>query len=114
MLLLLIKLFMYSYLTEMKIQNFITELNYINFRDIQEHVENIKMNFVYLNLERFSQKKKKKVAEPLPENMPEEIKMLVLRKRNEILDKVRDCISNFLNPSKINFYDPIRGDFNRG
>ena len=54
------------------------------------------------------------VAEPLPENMPEEFKVLVLRKRNEILDKVRDCISNFLNPSKINFYDPTRGDFNRG
>ena len=42
--------------------------------------------------------------------MPEEIKVLVLRKRNEILDKVRDYINNFLNPSKVNFYDPIRDD----
>ena len=49
--------------------------------------------------------------EPLPENMPEEIKVLLLRKRNEILGKVRDYINNFLNPSKINFYDPTRDDF---
>ena len=51
------------------------------------------------------------VAEPLRENMPEEIKVSVLRKRNEILDKVRDYINNFLNPSKVNFYDPPRDDF---
>ena len=51
------------------------------------------------------------VAEPLPENMPEEIKVLVLRKRNEILYKVRDFINNFLNPSKKNFYDSTRDDF---
>ena len=38
------------------------------------------------------------VAKPLPENMPEEIKVLVWRKRNEILDKVRDNINNFFNP----------------
>ena len=43
------------------------------------------------------------VVEPLPENMREEIKVLVLRKRNKILDKVRDYINNFLNPSKVNF-----------
>ena len=43
--------------------------------------------------------------------MPEEIKVSVLRKRNEILDKVRDYINNFLNPSKANFYDPPRDDF---
>ena len=47
----------------------------------------------------------------LPENMPEEIKVLVLRKRNKILDKVRDFINNFLNPSKISFYNPTRDDF---
>ena len=58
------------------------------------------MNFVGLDLERFSQQKKAIVADPLPENMPEEIKVLVLRKRNKILDKVRDYINNFLNPSK--------------
>ena len=32
--------------------------------------------------------KKMIVAEPLPEDMPEEMKVLVLRKRNEILDTV--------------------------
>ena len=57
----------------------------------------------------FSKKKKKKtVAEPLPENMSKEIKVLVLRKRNKILDKFRDYRNNFLNPSKINFCDPTR------
>ena len=55
---LLIKLFMHFHLTEMKILNFIIQLNYINFTDIQEHVENIKMNFVGLDLERFSQQQK--------------------------------------------------------
>ena len=55
--------------------------------------------------------KKTVVAELLPENMPETIKVLVLRKRNGILDKVRDYISNFLNQSKINFYDPTCDDF---
>ena len=43
--------------------------------------------------------------------MPEEIKVLVLRKRNEILYKVRDFINNFLNPSKKNFYDSTSDDF---
>ena len=72
------------------------------------------MNFVGLNLEHLFlslSKKKIVVAEPLPENMPETIKVLVLRKRNGILDKVRDYISNFLNQSKINFYDPTCDDF---
>ena len=43
--------------------------------------------------------------------MPEEIKVLVLCKRNKILDKIRDYINNFLNPSEINFNDPTRDDF---
>ena len=43
--------------------------------------------------------------------MPEEIKVLVLRKRNEILYKVRDFINNFLNPSKKFFYGSTRDDF---
>ena len=61
------------------------------------------MNFVGLNLEHLFlslSQKKIVVAEPLPENMPETIKVLVLRKRNGILDKVRDYISKFLNQSK--------------
>ena len=43
--------------------------------------------------------------------MPEEIKMLVLRTVNKILDKVRNYINNILNVSKINFHDPTRDDF---
>ena len=43
--------------------------------------------------------------------MPEEIKLLVLRKRNEIVDKARGYINNFLNLSKINFYDATRDYF---
>ena len=43
--------------------------------------------------------------------MPEEIKMLVLRTVNKILDKVRNYINNILNLSKINFHDPARDDF---
>ena len=51
------------------------------------------------------------VVEPLPENMPKGIKVSVLRKRNEILQKVKDYINNFLNPSKVNFFGPSRDDF---
>ena len=36
------------------------------------------------------------VAEPLPESMPEEMKVLVLRKRNETLQKVKHYITIFL------------------
>ena len=34
-----------------------------------------------------------------------------MRKRNEIHYKIRDYINNFLNPSKVNFYDPTLDDF---
>ena len=40
------------------------------------------------------------VAEPLPDNMPEEIKMQVLRNRNDLLSKVKSDIDTELNPSK--------------
>ena len=40
------------------------------------------------------------VAEPLPDNMPEEIKMQVLRNRNDLLSKVKCYIDTELNPSK--------------
>ena len=39
---------------------------------------------------KFFSKKKTIAATPLPENLPEEIKVLVLCKRNKILDKIRD------------------------
>ena len=55
--------------------------------------------------------KKMLVAEPLPDSMPEEMKVLVLRKRSEILQKVKDYVNNFLNPCKINFFEPSRYDF---
>ena len=66
------------------------------------------MNLVGLNLESCSQKT---VAEPLSDNMPEEIKLLVLRKRNETFDKARGYTYIFLNPSNINFYDATRDDY---
>ena len=50
------------------------------------------------------------VAEPLPESMPEEVKVLVLSKRRKILLKVKGYIKDFLNPSKAKFFDPSRGD----
>ena len=37
--------------------------------------------------------------------------MFVLHKRNEILQKVKDYINDFLNSSKVNFFDPSRNDF---
>ena len=43
--------------------------------------------------------------------MPEEVKVLVLSKRKEILLKVKDYINDFLNPSKTNFFGPSRDDF---
>ena len=45
--------------------------------------------------------------------MPEEKKLLVLHKRKEILQKVKDYINNFLNPSKVHFFDPLRDDFTK-
>ena len=47
----------------------------------------------------------------MPENILEAIKMLVLHKRNEILDKDKDYINNSLNPSETNFYESSRDDF---
>ena len=55
---------------------------------------------------------RKIVAEPLPDNMPEEIKMQVLRNRNDLLSKVKSYIDTELNPStKKNFYDSSRSDY---
>ena len=95
----------------MKIQNFITSL----VKSYQRHrypkacrkYKNEPCRFKYgkiFSIETLA-------AELLPENMPEEIKVLVLRKKYEILDKVRDYINNFVNPSKANFFDPTRDDF---
>ena len=53
------------------------------------------------------------VAEPMQENMPEKVKLLVLRKRKEIFQKVNDYKNNFLNPSKVNFFNPLREDFTK-
>ena len=43
--------------------------------------------------------------------MPEEIKVLVLRKRCEILQKVKGYINDFIRPSKVNCFDPSLDDF---
>ena len=52
------------------------------------------------------------VAEPLPEDMPEEIKNQVLIKnRSDLLSKVKRYIDTELNPSKKNFYDSTRSDY---
>ena len=39
------------------------------------------------------------------------MKVLVLCKRSEIPQKVKGYTNNFLNPSKVNFFDPSRDDF---
>ena len=51
------------------------------------------------------------VAEPLPESIPEVVKVLVLSKRKEILLKVKDYIKSLLNPSKTNFLYLFWNDF---
>ena len=51
------------------------------------------------------------IAEPLPENMTEEVKFQVLRTRSELLNKVKRYIDSELNPSKINLYDCSREDY---
>ena len=53
------------------------------------------------------------VAEPVQENMPEKVKLLVLHKRKGIFQKVTDYKNNFLNPSKVNFFNPLREDFTK-
>ena len=53
----------------------------------------------------------KTVAEPLPDSMPEEIKIQVLRNRSDFLSKVKSYIDTRLNPSKTNLYDSFRSDY---
>lgn len=40
------------------------------------------------------------MAEPLPDDMDEEMKVLILMKRKDILNLVKHKIDQFLNPSK--------------
>ena len=51
------------------------------------------------------------VAEPLPNDMSEEIKIQVLKNRNALLSKVKRYIDTELNPSKKKFYDSSRNDY---
>ena len=44
------------------------------------------------------------VAEPLPESVQDEVKVLVLNKRKEMVLKVKDYINDFLNPSERTFF----------
>ena len=50
-------------------------------------------------------------AEPLPEDIPEEIKNQVPKNRCDLLNKVKRYIDTELNPSKNNFYDSTRSDY---
>ena len=49
-------------------------------------------------------------TEPLPQNMLEKEKILFLQKRCDILTKVKDYISNYLDPSKVFYFDLSRDD----
>ena len=51
------------------------------------------------------------VAEPLPSDIPESEKVLILQKRKEIVSKVKEYINLNLNPAKVNFFDRSRDDF---
>ena len=51
------------------------------------------------------------VAEPLPEDMPEEIKNQVLKNRSDLLSKVKRYIDTELKPSKKDLYDSTRSDY---
>ena len=51
------------------------------------------------------------VAEPLPEDMPEEIKNQVLKNRSDLLSKVKRYTDTKLNSSKKSFYDSTRSDY---
>ena len=51
------------------------------------------------------------VAEPLPEDMQEEIKNQVIKNRSDLLSKVKRCIDTELKPSEKNFYDSTRSDY---
>ena len=51
------------------------------------------------------------VVEPLHEDMPEEIKNQVVKNRSDLLSKVKGYIDTELNPSKKNFYDSTRSDY---
>ena len=49
-------------------------------------------------------------TEPLPQNMSEKEKILFLQKRCDILTKFKDYISNYLDPSKVIYFDLSRDD----
>ena len=49
-------------------------------------------------------------TELLPQNMSEKEKILFLQKRCDILTKVKDYISNYLDPSKVFYSDLSRDD----
>ena len=51
------------------------------------------------------------VAEPLPDDMPEEMKNQVLKNRCDLSSKVKRYIDTEINPSKNNFYDSTRSDY---
>ena len=50
-------------------------------------------------------------AEPLPSNMPENDKLIILENRKQLLSKVKDYINSYLNPARVNFFDCSQDNF---
>ena len=46
------------------------------------------------------------IAEPLPDDLGDELKQPILKKKKEILTSVKEKINTVLNPSKLEDYDP--------
>ena len=51
------------------------------------------------------------VAEPLPSNIPENDKVIILENRKQLLSKVKDYINSYLNPARVNFFDRSQDNF---
>ena len=51
------------------------------------------------------------VAEPFPEKMADNQKILLLQKQSDILKKVKHYTNNYLNPFKLNIFDLSRDNY---
>ena len=51
------------------------------------------------------------IAQPLSSDLSESQKKEILLKRKETLNIVSGYVNEYFNPSKYNFYDPLKGDF---
>ena len=50
-------------------------------------------------------------TEPLPSNMPENVNLIILENRKQVLCQVTDDINSYLNPAKVNFCDSFQDNF---